>query len=76
MEQIAVLNVNMADNKNTVVNRMESISSVSEESAAAAEEVTASAEMVNTTMEEVSSYANRLNVIATDLKNTISRFRL
>lgn len=76
MEQIAVLNVNMADNKNTVVNRMESISSVSEESAAAAEEVTASAEMVNTTMEEVSSYANRLNVIATDLKNTISRFQL
>lgn len=76
MDKIEVLNVNMADNKNTVVKRMESISSISEESAAAAEEVTASAEMVNTTMEEVSSYANRLNVIATDLKHTISRFQL
>lgn len=76
LEQIGKLNNNMVQNKETVVESMENIASISEESAAAAEQVTASAELVNTTMEDVSDYAQKLNKIATELKDTISRFKL
>ncbi|MBO5337669.1 MAG: methyl-accepting chemotaxis protein [Lachnospiraceae bacterium] len=76
MEKIGALNENMAANKNTVLNSMENIANISEQSAAASEEVTASAEMVNVTMEDVASYAQQLNVIAMDLKTTISKFKL
>ena len=74
--KIGELNDNMADNKTTVVERMENIAYVSEQSAAAAEEVTASAEQVNTTMEDVSEAAHKLNEIADDLKKTIDKFTL
>ena len=76
LEQIGKLNNNMVQNKETVVESMENIASISEESAAAAEQVTASAELVNTTMEDVSDYVQKLNKIATELKETISRFKL
>ncbi len=76
LDKIGRLNENMAQNKDTVVNSMENIASISEESAVAAEEVTASAELVNSTMEDISEAANMLNSIATELKDTISKFIL
>lgn len=76
LEKIGELNDNMANNKATVVSSMESIAYVSEQSAAAAEEVTASAEQVNTTMEDVANSAQKLNEIATELQETISKFKL
>ena len=53
MERINALNDTMSANKDLVVDKMGTIASVSEQSAAATEEVNASTEQVNVTMEEI-----------------------
>ena len=52
MERINALNDTMSANKDLVVDKMGTIASVSEQSAAATEEVNASTEQVNVTMED------------------------
>lgn len=76
MEQINTLNDNMAANKDLVVDRMGTIASVSEQSAAATEEVNASTEQVNVTMADIAEYTGTLQGIAKDLRETIKRFKL
>lgn len=56
MERINALNDTMSANKDLVVDKMGTIASVSEQSAAATEEVNASTEQVNVTMEEISEH--------------------
>ena len=76
MERINSLNDTMSANKDLVVDKMGTIASVSEQSAAATEEVNASTEQVNVTMEEISEHTETLQAIAKDLMETINRFRL
>lgn len=76
MERINALNDTMSANKDLVVDKMGTIASVSEQSAAATEEVNASTEQVNVTMEEISEHTETLQVIAKDLMETINRFKL
>ena len=76
MERINALNDTMSANKDLVVDKMGTIASVSEQSAAAAEEVNASTEQVNVTMEEISEHTETLQAIAKDLMETINRFKL
>ena len=76
MERINALNDTMSANKDLVVDKMGTIASVSEQSAAATEEVNASTEQVNVTMEEISEHTETLQAIATDLMETINRFKL
>lgn len=76
MERINALNDNMSANKDLVVDKMGTIASVSEQSAAATEEVNASTEQVNVTMEEISEHTETLQAIAKDLMETINRFKL
>ncbi len=76
MERINTLNENMSANKDLVVDKMGTIASVSEQSAAATEEVNASTEQVNVTMAEISEHTGTLQVIAKDLMETINRFKL
>lgn len=76
MERINALNDTMSANKDLVVDKMGTIASVSEQSAAATEEVNASTEQVNVTMEEISEHTETLQAIAKDLMETINRFRL
>lgn len=76
MERINVLNDNMSANKDLVVDKMGTIASVSEQSAAATEEVNASTEQVNVTMAEISEHTETLQAIAKDLMETINRFKL
>lgn len=76
MERINALNDTMSANKDLVVDKMGTIVSVSEQSAAATEEVNASTEQVNVTMEEISEHTETLQAIAKDLMETINRFKL
>ena len=76
MERINTLNENMSANKDLVVDKMGTIASVSEKSAAATEEVNASTEQVNVTMAEISEHTGTLQAIAKDLMETINRFKL
>ena len=76
MERINALNDTMSANKDLVVDKMGTIASVAEQSAAATEEVNASTEQVNVTMEEISEHTETLQAIAKDLMETINRFRL
>ena len=76
MERINALNDTMSANKDLVVDKMGTIASVSEQSAAATEEVNASTEQVNVTMEEISEHTEMLQAIAKDLMETINRFKL
>ena len=76
MERINSLNDTMSANKDLVVDKMGTIASVSEQSAAATEEVNASTEQVNVTMEEISEHTETLQAIAKDLMETINRFKL
>lgn len=76
MERINALNDNMSANKDLVVDKMGTIASVSEQSAAATEEVNASTEQVNVTMAEISEHTETLQAIAKDLMETINRFKL
>ena len=76
MERINALNDTMSANKDLVVDKMGTIASVSEQSAAATEEVNDSTEQVNVTMEEISEHTETLQAIAKDLMETINRFKL
>lgn len=76
MERINALNDTMSANKDLVVDKMGTIASVSEQSAAATEEVNASTEQVNVTMEKISEHTETLQAIAKDLMETINRFKL
>ena len=76
MERINALNDTMSANKDLVVDKMGTIASVSEQSAATTEEVNASTEQVNVTMEEISEHTETLQAIAKDLMETINRFKL
>ena len=76
MERINALNDTMSANKDLVVDKMGTIASVSEQSAAATEEVNASTEQVNVTMEEIIEHTETLQAIAKDLMETINRFKL
>lgn len=76
MERINALNDTMSANKDLVVDKMGTIASVSEQSAAATEEVNASTEQVNVTMEEISEHTETLQAIAKDLMETINHFKL
>lgn len=76
MERINALNDTMSANKDLVVDKMGTIASVSEQSAAATEEVNASTKQVNVTMEEISEHTETLQAIAKDLMETINRFKL
>ena len=76
MERINALNDTMSANKDLVVDKMGTIASVSEQSAAATEEVNAATEQVNVTMEEISEHTETLQAIAKDLMETINRFKL
>ncbi|WP_143317200.1 methyl-accepting chemotaxis protein [Clostridium sp. HBUAS56017] len=76
IRNIASLNNEMYENKNAVIEKMENISVVSEETASVSEEVTASAEEVNATMEELTSYAETLKEMANKLSEEIGQFKL
>ncbi|WP_088068939.1 methyl-accepting chemotaxis protein [Gottfriedia luciferensis] len=63
-------------NKEMVMNAIESITDVSQEAAAGSEQVSASAEEISATMEEFSRHASGLQTLSEQLENEIKKFKL
>ena len=76
VEDIEKLNREMDAARDNVVQRMDSIASVSETSAAATQQVNASAEQVNDTMAQVAEHAKMLDEIVNRLGDSIRQFKL
>ena len=76
IEEIEQLNMQMDVARDKVVSRMDTISSVSQTSAAATEEVNASAEQVNATMNQIAEHAKVLDDIVQKLSEAMNRFVL
>lgn len=76
MNDIQISTISIGTKKETVVEQIENISSISEETAACTEEVSASAEEVNATMQELTSYAEQLNKLAESLQVAVEQFNL
>jgi len=68
--------VTLIKTKDEIVSSINSISSVSEETAAATEEVNASMEQQNMAIEEVAKDAGKLNDMSINLANDISKFTI
>ena len=66
----------LEQDKNSVLDTMESLSSVSEENAASTEETSASLSMLDTNMEDVVSQAEMLKDIAKELRENVKMFRI
>lgn len=72
LSQVEVLN----NDKNTILDSVESLSSVSQQNAAATEETSASLTMLDENMDHVVSQANSLKDIADKLQENISIFKV
>lgn len=66
----------LTDNSDMINKSIEEIAAVSEESAAGIEETAASVEQTSHSMEQVATSAGNLNLLAKDLKDLISQFKL
>lgn len=75
-ESIVSLVESLNQNKNSITDAVESLSSVSEEYAASTEETSASLTQLETNMVNVVEQAEQLLEIAGDLKNAVSRFKV
>jgi methyl-accepting chemotaxis protein len=76
MEEVATAIQQMSAGSQQMVQSIDEISHVANESAMATQSVLASTEEQAASMEEISTSADRLTVMAEDLKGLISRFRL
>ena len=63
-------------NKDAIVDRMQSISAVSQENSASTEEVSATTEEINAVMNEFTHSASELKELAEQLENEINKFKL
>ena len=76
IKSIKGINDEMYEAKNVVIDNMENIAVISEETASVTEELTASSEEVNATMNELSEYAGKLYDMSKILKSEIGKFKL
>jgi len=79
IDEIKEVQVSIKDtskNKDEIVDRIQSISAVSEENSASTEEVSASTEEINAVMNEFTHSAGELKELAEQLENEINKFKL
>lgn len=76
IEGIAKYVAEMNNDKDEIVISIESISSVSEETAASSQEVTASMQQQSMAVEEVARAAEKLNELSAELNENINKFRI
>lgn len=76
IELIANYVIEMNRDKDSIVESIEGISSVSEETAAASEEVTASMQQQSMAVEEVARAADKLNELSLKLNDEINKFKI
>ncbi|WP_066890023.1 methyl-accepting chemotaxis protein [Clostridium nigeriense] len=78
-QRIQIISVSfkgIGDNTNTIVDKIQGISSVAEENVAITEEVLAISEEQNSSMEEIKSVTNNLNQLSNKLQGIISKFKI
>ena len=75
-QQIVTLVESLNTDKDTIMNSVESLSSVSEENAASTEETSASLTQLDTNMETVVEHAESLQRIAEELRENVSIFKI
>jgi methyl-accepting chemotaxis protein len=76
VEEIKVSIVEIDKKKKRVVEEIEDISSISQETASASEEVTASTEEISSAMNKFTSYAEELRELAEKLEEEINKFKI
>jgi methyl-accepting chemotaxis protein len=76
VEQITVEIIEMDKNKEYAINAIQSISAVSEQTAASSQEVTASTEEQLSSIEELASFAEKLGEVSKQLSESISTFKI
>ncbi len=76
MEHINELNSNMVENKDLVLNKMDIIAAVSEESAEATNQVNQSTEQVNETMQDITEHSKNLQTIAREMEVLVNKFKI
>lgn len=74
--EIDRLNMNMVDNKNVVIQNMDEMAAISEQTASSSQEVTASTEEVATSMDHLATHAKHLTEVAETLKENLKYFNL
>jgi len=75
--QDVAVGINEANSKKDgVVEKVQNLSAIGEETAAGTQEVTASCEEVAASTDEFTKYANELKDLSTDLSEEVSRFKL
>ena len=74
--QIVELVQSLDDNKNSILDSVESLSSLSQENAASTEETSAALSMINSNMEVVVEQAEALKMVADELRDNVSMFTI
>lgn len=62
--------------KEDILNKIDSITAISEETSASSEEISASSEELYASSENISNYANNLNNVANKLNNEVNKFKI
>lgn len=76
VEEVKLSIVEINKNKQNVVTEIETISSISQETAAASEEVNASTEEIDTAMTRFTKHADELQLIAEKLSSELNKFNI
>jgi methyl-accepting chemotaxis protein len=75
-KQILSLVETLDGNKNSILDSVESLSSVSEETAASTQETSASLSMIDTNMGDVVNQAENLKQVAEELRENVAMFKI
>lgn len=62
--------------KEDILNKIDSITAISEETSASSEEISASSEELYASSENISNFANNLNNVANKLNNEVNKFKI
>ncbi|GAU76445.1 methyl-accepting chemotaxis protein [Fusibacter sp. 3D3] len=76
IESLSVYNVLVVESMNQVLNAIENISAVTEESAAAAEQVSATAQLGREEVKQIIEVIKGLNELITELDRSVSLFKI
>ena len=64
------------ESKLSIIGKVENVSTVSEETSASSEEISASSEEMLASCEEVAQFAEKVDILASDLKEKVQRFKV
>jgi len=76
MDAVNTTAIAIEKGKDSIVNKVEGISTIAEEFTVSTEEISASSEEMNASTEEVAAVAQTLNNMTQDMMNEINRFKL